>query len=58
MTPSDKTFNDFAQGLIDNQRRLDPEMLQNAQDWYRKFTGKHAVTMPDSELIELYKELH
>ena len=55
---ADTTFESFAKGLIPSQKRIDPETLRKAKDWYRRFAGSHAVTMTDNDLVEIYQDLH
>lgn len=50
-------FNEFTQGLVP-KKRIDPETLRQAKEWYDQFAGRHAVSMEDIELIEIYTELH
>ena len=58
MNATEKTFETFAQGLIPSQKRPDPEALRKAREWYKAFTGPHAVTMNDRDLVDLYEDLH
>jgi hypothetical protein len=55
---ADTTFETFAKGLIPSQKRVDPETLRKAKEWYKMFAGPHAVTMNDRDLVEIYQDLH
>jgi hypothetical protein len=55
---ADTTFETFAKGLIPSQKRVDPETLRKAKEWYKDFAGPHAVTMNDRDLVEIYQDLH
>jgi len=54
---AETTFETFAKGLIPSQKRIDPETLRKAQDWYKGFAGAHATPMNDRDLVEIYQEL-
>lgn len=58
MSATEKAFETFAQGLIPSQKRVDPETLRKAREWYKAFAGPHAVTMNDRDLVEIYTDLH
>lgn len=49
-------FDEFAAELVREQ--VNPETLAQAKEWYKAFTGSHAVKMEDRELIEIYQTLH
>jgi len=51
-------FTTFAKGLIPGRESVDPETLRKAKVWYTQFTGNHAVTMDDRDLVEIYTELN
>ena len=43
---------------IDNKKNLDPAIVEQAFEWYKKFTGKQYSSSDIKELVEIYTELH
>jgi hypothetical protein len=37
---------------------MDPDTIRAARCWYTEFAGRHAVTMNDRELVEIYQDLN
>jgi hypothetical protein len=54
----DPTFITFAKGLIPFKPTIDPDTIRAARVWYDQFAGRHAVTMNDRELVEIYQDLN
>jgi hypothetical protein len=54
----DPTFITYAKGLIPFKPTMDPDTIRAARCWYTEFAGRHAVTMNDRELVEIYQDLN
>lgn len=58
MSNTDQAFEIFARGLVPPAPQVDPEAVRQAREWYKQFTGTHAVIMDDRDLVQIYFELH
>lgn len=56
MEKFEKAIEDFCQEALRELRGelVDQNKLKNAQDWYKRFTGKEYVGNP-RELVEMFK---
>lgn len=50
---------DMVDGIIlqNRPKKLDRQLVKQAREWYKQFTGKYATELEDGEVVELFNEL-
>ena len=55
-----ESFTRYTKDLLSNQNKqpINPRTIELAKEWYNNFAGKHAVSIDDKELVDMYMELN